>query len=199
MYKSNTTFDFLDFMFVDNRKYVFFRMLSKHIFIKVLNKISLKIFNFDFVRSYFLSYLQNYSKSELENIANDFYDKVLVYKKNLKVINLLKESINNNCNIKLASATIDIIASRISKEYNVEYISSTLQFKKGICTGKLENDLLGRKDKFFKNNIELIVTDNLSDLNLVKISNRKIILSKRKNFKFWEKQKFNNINIWEIK
>jgi phosphoserine phosphatase len=197
MYESNTTFDFLDYIFSDNRKFKSFRYLSKTIVVKILNKLSLKIFNYDFVRVYFLKYLKNIDKDELVKLSNDFYINFLENKKRDVIINhLLKLKIDNN--ILLVSATIDIVAERIAKEFSVNYLSSKLKYNNNICTGSLSLDLLGCKEKFIKEKIELLVTDNISDLKLAKIANNCIIVSKKKNIKFWERQDIANIEIVEV-
>ncbi len=75
-----------------------------------------------------------------------------------------------------------------AKMLNADFFASKLEFKNGICTGRISNDLLGAKNKIFEyENIDLVVTDNLSDLELVKKSSKSIILSTPKNIGFWER------------
>lgn len=98
----------------------------------------------------------------------------------------------------LASATIDIVAEKIANEFSVNYISSKLGYYDGICSGKLFLDLLGKKEKFINHDVDLVVTDNVSDLALVKKANSSVILSTDKNFNFWLSQKLKNSRIIRV-
>ena len=198
MYDSNTTFDFMDYMFLKNTKYKIMRKISRNLFFKVINKIVFKIFKIDLTRVIFLKYLSGFTRIELEKEVNDFYKEYLVSKKRSNIISLLKKLKKENKNILLMSATIDIVAKRIATEFDVKFISSKLAFSKEICLGELEYDLLGQKDNYIKEEIELVVTDNLSDISLVKIAKKSIILSKKKNIGFWNNQKLENYQIVEI-
>ena len=198
MYDSNTTFDFLDYMFLENKRYQIMRKMSKIIFFKIVNKIIFQAFNIDLFRIVFLRYLKGMTRKELENKVNDFYKKVLEFKKIDDVILLLNKIKKEDKKIILVSATIDIIAQRIAKEFSLDFISSKLSFDKEICLGTLEYDLLGKKDSYIKEDIELVVTDNISDLNLIRVSKKSVIISKKKNIKFWNEQKLCNYRIMEV-
>lgn len=91
----------------------------------------------------------------------------------------------------LCSASLDIVVSHIAKKLKVEYIASELEFNNEICTGKIIKDLLGIKDKIIDaQKIELVVTDNTSDLELIMKSPKSVILSTSKNFNFWKRNGF---------
>ena len=197
MYNSNTTFDFLDYEFKENKRYMFSRKLSKTMFFRALNK-SLKLFTVDFTRAYFLHYLKGYSKHNLEMAVDNFFTDTLTHKKRKWVIDELTQLRNDGKTIVLVSATIDVIAKRIADEFSVEYISSILSFRDDICSGRLERDLLGNKESFINDDIELVVTDNVSDLALAKKATRSIILSNSNNIRYWEKQKLKNCQIIKI-
>jgi phosphoserine phosphatase len=181
MYDSNTTFDFLDYILKYTLKYNIYRRISKTIIVKVINKILWNTLRIDLIRIVFLRYLKGYSREELLMYIDGFYKDILDLKKRDMIIKILKEEKAKEKDILLMSATIDIVAERIAKEYNVNFISSRLLFDdNNICMGKLEFDLLGIKDKYVNDDIKLVVTDNLSDLQLVKKAKQSIIISKKR-------------------
>lgn len=198
MYDSNTTFDFLDYVFQEEKKYIFYRKMSKTIPVKIINKLVFKLFNFDLIRSFFLLRLKGKRRDDLKLLVNKFYDNVLVHKERSEIIDLLNKNKNKNKEILLASATIDIVAEKIANEFSVNYISSKLGYYDGICSGKLFLDLLEKKEKFINHDVDLVVTDNVSDLALVKKANSSVILSTDKNFNFWLSQKLKNSRIIRV-
>lgn len=197
IYNSNTTFDFLDYEFKGNKRYMLSRKISKTIFFRAINK-SLKLFTVDFTRAYFLYYLKGYSKHNLDVAVDNFFDDVLTHKKRQWVIDKLTKLKDEGKPVILVSATIDAIAKRIASEFSVEYLSSAISFRGDICSGRLERDLLGNKENYIHEDIELIVTDNLSDLPLVRMAEKSIILSSKKNITYWKDQNLQNCRIVTI-
>lgn len=184
LYNSNTTMDFCEYR---NKKVIERRMLklSKTILGRVISKIVYAIFNYDLIRSLHIKSLRGVHKRDLEADAVDFVDFYLEDKKNQQIHDILASC--NKESVMLATATIGPVAIAISNKLGgFKYISTSLNYDdNGICLGSLDSDLLGNKASFFDNNLELVVTDNKSDLALVRKAKKSIILSKRKNIKFW--------------
>lgn len=197
MYKSNTTFDFLDFFFSGNKGYLKARRLSRLFFVRAVNKIIILLTGKDILRCYFVSYLKGVSRHRLQEQSNLFYRQCLSGREIDFTISKLNE-INACCDIILASATLDCIAKVIADKYNVSYISSELEFINDICTGRMSVDLLGKKHQYFKGKIDLVVTDNKSDFKLIQLAEKSIVISNSRNKLFWVKKRMKNMSIFEV-
>ncbi|HDX8357005.1 TPA: hypothetical protein RQN15_000738 [Aeromonas hydrophila] len=189
LYESNTTFDFIKF-FRGNSFYIkFLSWIPIKLFLVALGKsVSLDIYRYLFIYS-----LKGIERATLIEAANDFYEHVLQYKK-IDTTHLLLERSKQQSGVDVlyCSASLDIIIQVISERLGGRYLASSLSFSPdGICSGFLSNDLLGKKDVSFKDmDIELTVTDNISDLALLKMSKNSFVLSKQKHISFWEKNGF---------
>ena len=191
LYKSNTTFDFLDRISYENKKYKFWRKVSRCFFLRKLNSLLFVLLQKDFKRIYFLTYLKGYSKDLLLLYAQDFFCNYLKQRENKEVIDYLLST--PNWSLVLASATIDPIASIIAKSLNISnYISSDMEYDNyGVCTGKLKKDLLGKKkdallEKGFGETYEATISDDYWDLPLFKSSKFTIVVSSKKRISFWQ-------------
>ena len=187
LYNSNTTFDFIRYFRRDSTYIKLLSSMPIKLFFVVLGKI---IF-LDLYRYLFIYSLKGVERTTLIKAANDFYDNVLQYKKIDTTHQLLDlRKMQSGADIIYCSASLDIIVQVISERLGGRHYSSSLSFSPdGICSGFLSNDLLGKKDILFKGKeIELTVTDNISDLMLLYISKNSFIVSKEKNVSFWRKK-----------
>lgn len=184
LYSSNTTMDFCEFR-CEKKLIKFILILSKSFLGKVVNKILIKFFKFDFIRKMHIKTLVDLKKEKIENDAIRFVKFFLKSKKNNEVHKLLDNFIKKN--IILVSATIDPVAKAISEELGgLSYISTTLEYSENRSTGRIKNDLLGNKQLHFKDDqVNFIVTDNKSDLKLCQKATKVMIVSKSKNLNFW--------------
>lgn len=185
LYRSNTTFDFIDYFYKDKpfnlKKYILDFFVIKF-FILSLGKVVGK----DIYRYLYISLLNGVSRKELLFFSKKFYSDFLITKKINFTFEMI-ETISQDSEIILCSASLDIIVYEISKRLNVKFIATQLVFEDDICTGKIESDLLGNKNNLFLNNeIDTVITDNLSDYKLVKLAKKSVILSTQKNVRFWE-------------
>lgn len=178
--------DFCEFRVAGSKKKIL--KLSKTIFGKVINKLSIKFFDYDMIRVLHIKSLKDINVQILEKDANDFVEQYLENKKIKEVHDILKNYDNED--VILVSATIDIIANAIAHKLGgLKYISTILEYKEDKCLGKIKDDLLGNKQHYFKNQeIEFIITDNKSDLPLCQMAKEVVIVSKKKNLSFWENQ-----------
>ena len=181
LYKSNTTFEFFRFLKPNYHSILFslpFRVISK----------ILRYFKIDILRYLVIKSLSGYSKDFLYEKALEFYDYFLVNDKQSEIIDLL-EIQKNQGYVILASASIDPVVHAIAKRLGIaSYLSSQLEYCDNMATGYLSNDLLGKKITALETQeIDLLVTDNKSDIDLFNISKRSIIISQERNLLFWEK------------
>ena len=185
LYNSNTTMDFCEFR-CTSRKKRFFLKLIKSLPSKFLNKIFVKVFNYDFIRLNYIKTLSSQPILTIESEAESFVDYFLIGKKITEVHSLLGEFKKEH--VVLVSATIEPVAKAISIKLGVNnFYSTTLKTHKGCYTGHLECDLLGRKQEIFKDEkISLVITDNKSDYELCKRADSVIIVSRKKNLSFWK-------------
>lgn len=162
LYNSNTTMDFCEYRTAGFQK--MFLKFSKTFLGKVINKLSVKFFNFDLIRMLHIRSLKDLDINTLQKDANDFVEQYLEKKKIDEVHNILKNYDKND----VISATIEPLAKAIAQKLGgLKYISTTLEYKEDKCLGKIKDDLLGNKQHHFKNHdIEFIITDNKSDLSL---------------------------------
>lgn len=191
LFKSNTTFDFIDFVERENPKYQIFKTLINFLPIRILNRLIFWIIKIDVRRKLTIYFLKGKSKTNLCALSNKFYDEYLFDKINWNVIKRLKEL---NLNIVLASATLEPIAKVISKKMNAkDYFASSLCYdKNGIFRGGLSTDLLGAKLETiighgYRIPFLYVVSNDFTDLSLFTSSENKIIIATKENYIKWEK------------
>lgn len=194
IFKSNTTFDFLTFWLTPrSRYYSFFDKLRKTFIWKVINKITRTYLHVDITRIIALRFLKGYSRLQLSEGADMFYESYLMKHLNDNVvdtINVLR--INPSCNVLIASATIDVVAEVIASKMQINtWYSSELCYVDGICQGKLSKDLLGKKNVFIQEiqnqTIDSVYTDDFTDIPLLKEARQKNIVVYPKTDKKWKK------------
>ncbi len=183
LYHENTTIGFINY--IGGASYRI--RLLRFSFIKVFLVILGKILGKDLYRILYIKNLAGKTRTELYMLALKYHDNVLC---NVK-IPVVHELILKNRDVfdyKLCSASLDIIISAVVERNDIfskKYISSKLEYDKNdICTGKLAYDLLGKKATEF-NSPDWVITDNISDLELIKKSKKSTVVSKRKNINFW--------------
>lgn len=194
LYQSNTTFDFLDFYFLDkSRSYRFNRKIFKTIPWRLFNRVLMKLLDLDLTRYICIRQLRKYNKEQLSQMADHFVTAFLNTRKFQVTQHLLREAQAGHREVMIMSASLDFIVAAVAKELQVtRFYSSELEYEGDICTGKLRNDLLGKKSAFCRNShipLEeaIIVTDNLSDQDLVSLASEAYIVCASKHVKFWEK------------
>lgn len=186
MYKSNTTFDFIEFVYKTENIKSFRLIFLKYKIGKLVLLLLGRLLGRDIYRELFVRLLRGFSRNKLDILSERFYREFLIENKINYTFDIF-EKINTD-EILLCSASLDVVVAHIANELNVDFFASELEFENGVCTGKISKDLLGMKDKILENKkIELVVTDNLSDLLLVKKSSKSIILSTPKNISFWKR------------
>lgn len=148
--------------------------------------------------------LRGFSKDELERYAQKYYQ--LVIKPNFinDTISLLIELRDNGWKIVIVSGGYDIYLKEFAKEYGVVKVLSTkIEFKKGICTGKMlgKDCLRNNKVEIMNNNydsrsiISKSFSDSITDVPFLKWADEGYVVSKNKHQKWVDNYEFNEI-IW---
>lgn len=193
LFQSNTTFDFLNYIYKSNKKYQVFKKIYTSFLWKCFNKISRKCFGLDFTRKIALRFLKGRRRVDLLKKVDCFYDNVLVSKQNIEVIKALTKGLDNKHRVILLSATIDVVAEIVAKKLNChEFYSTQLEYKDGLCTGKILNDLLGKKLNVIcnirlTNQIDAFYTDDITDTPVLDITKGKNIIIYPKDKQRWNK------------
>lgn len=197
MYRSNTTFDFISFVIKKQKKINFKFFLLNFFVTKVFLIVLGRILKKDCYRYFYISLLKGYHYDALAKYVDQFYQEFLIGRKIEFTFNLL-DGFVDKADVILCSASLDIVVEKVANNLGVEYFASHLSFKNNVCLGLLESDLLFSKHELFSDvEIDCVITDNLSDYNLVKKAKNPIILSNKKNLIFWEERNIHVNYIFE--
>lgn len=205
LYTSNTTFDFLKFFSRNNKLLSNLLNLRKNIFLRILNKLSLKILKKDLIKILYIYYLRGKSEKEIKMLTLEFYEKILQNKFKIEVLKKLDNYKKEEFEIIIVSGTLDFIADLIAEKLNIDnYFATKLEIKNDLFTGKIQKDLLLEKEIIIKKILDKnkyeeihLMTDNITDYNLVKYAKKAIIVLNDKNSCFWKKNIKNNIEFLE--
>lgn len=185
LFYSNTTFDFLDFAIKDIR-YRRLRRIGRSWFGRKVNVLLYKLFGYDCLRSRGLQYLKGKSRSELAAQAEQFYEVYLTPRR----IEPVWEEIRNQksegrSRIVIVSGTLDIIAETVARHIGAEacFATETLYGEDGF-TGKFKDLLLTKSSVLPHYEQYDIITDNLTDIDLVRSAHKATIIT------------YNNRNRW---
>lgn len=190
LYQSNTTFDFLDF-YLRMPSYRWFRRISRTVCWRALNRVCLYGWRYDLTRRIALSFLKGKTCCELEAAAARFVDEFLCNKENGEVIDRVT-SLQKENTVVLVSATLDFIAAAIAARWGIErFYASQPAYRNGVCRGYLRTDLLGDKAAALRREgilppYEWVITDNLSDLALVREARRTWVVTYPRTCRRWE-------------
>lgn len=195
LYDVNTTFDFFDkYFFKTNNHYQSFRNRSKLLIVKILNRIGLLVLGVDFIRTLAVSYLRGVNRQELDKSSENYITHIHTSRK-VEVIHKLLLLARQKGSPILVSASIDSIVRAAGQQLGFNsYFATTLEVINGELNGKIQKDLLGKKGgiiKSFKNQNRkiYIITDNISDSNIIGYVDYFIAVSGQKNMNYWSKKK----------
>lgn len=171
LFYSNTTIDFLDFIIKD-KNYIRLRKFFSSYFGKVINLFIYKLLHYDYQRTHALKYLKGYHRKELLILAEQFYNDYLLPRRIDTIWTLLHKK-----EIILVSGTIDIIAETIASHLGAKvYYASQLYFQDNVCTGKYSDFLLTKSNVLQHYKHLDIITDNLTDIELIRQSHSATII-----------------------
>lgn len=156
LYRSNTTFDFLDFA-IRKKSYVFFRALFNHPISVFFNRVLFFLFHTDIKRHLAIKFLHSFNEQQIQDLAKRFKDEYLLPRKNDTAWKILE-----NRQIVIATGTLDCIAKVVAEQVKPARIYSNQ-----ICKKRLLNDI----PEFD------ILTDNHGDLSLVRKARKAYIVT----------------------
>jgi HAD superfamily phosphoserine phosphatase-like hydrolase len=197
LYFSNTTHDFVRFV-------VGSEGLLRRTFYQTLNSkylparyffIGLSVWGgWDLLRTLNISLLKNRTQSELSALGKRFVDEFLKDRKVAGVHALLEACRERGQHIILCSSSIEPVVASVAERLGFDsYVSTTLEYENGIFTGRIERNVSNKKLQDLKEEglecgIDLAVSDNAGDLDLLKTARRSyaVVHSRRKE-EFWKK------------
>lgn len=208
LYASNTTFDFLEFYLNDNWLFRCYRIIYQTIAWKIFNKFLRITFHYDLTRILALKFLKGRMRDELLIHARQFVADILSAKEHECIISIVREEIKRSPDkVWLVSATIDVVAEAVALSLGCKHFCSTqLEYEGGVCTGRIIQDLLGRKLDLLKraglaDHIQVFYTDDLSDADLLAVAACKGIVTHAKTKKQWTTtinlRQWTNITLFE--
>ena len=171
LFYSNTTFDFLDFA-VKDKRYVRLRRFGKTWIGRKLNLLIYKLFRYDWLRSRSLRYLAGKSRSKLLELAERFYRDYLLPRRIEQVWQQLPKT-----NIVIVSGTLDIIAQTVARHLGAKaYFATETAFEDDVFTGRFNDLLLTKASALPQYSDYDIITDNLTDIDLVRKARKATIV-----------------------
>lgn len=192
IFNSNTTFDFLKFYFSKKHWYKILIMIRKIKILIIINAIFMRLFQIDLLRYWALTHLKGYTKEQLSSMSDIFYKEYLTKRTNKEATEIIERMKRENKELILVSATLDCIAFAVSKNMNIPCVfSSKLAFKNNKCLGRLQHDLLANKPNVLVDNkinppYWGIITDNYSDMALIKKSQHVFLIQYSNKKNYWK-------------
>lgn len=183
LYQENTTIGFINYISGTSYRVKLLRLWAIKAFFIILGRVIKK----DLYRILYVRSLKGRSRTELYRLALSYHDNILRNIKNDSVYSLIVDN-REFFNYRLCSASLDIIISAIVEKndlFDKEYKSSKLEYDRyDVCTGRLACDLLGKKAAEF-DTPDWVITDNISDLELIRKSKKTTVVARKKNIDFW--------------
>ena len=189
LYRSNTTFDFLDSI-IHKASYRHMRSFFKTGTGRGFNILLYRLTHIDWQRRWAIRYLKGISEQTLAQKAEQF---VQYLEQNRRIDASFAVLSQLHAPIILLSGTLDCVADAVGKHLHAQAVfSSTLEYRNGVCTGKMKQDLLLKKTQVLPPQPFYIITDNKTDLEAIKTAAKAYIVC-YSNQAWWEKQSINHI------
>ena len=168
LFYSNTTFDFLDFTIEDKRYRClrrFFRTRLGHL----MNLALYRITHWDCERTLCIRFLKGYSRAQLKASAERFYTQYLCPRKIEPVWEQVAQARKEGKTLILVSGTLDCVADVVAEQLGAQRsFASTLEYKHECATGRFSDFLLTKEEVLHRLGDFDIITDNLTDLALIR-------------------------------
>jgi len=203
LYRSNTTFDFLDFYWRErgatwHRHFV--RALRSPPG-KATHRILSWVMHKDIFRALAVRTLAGQAAVDVEVMARRFVREFLAERRHQEVFALMDSERKAGAKIVLMSSSIHPVVRAVATALDVDrYFCSHLAEVEGRLLGYFSSDIRGKKHDVFEKNYVyedefLFVTDNKEDLPLLKKSTCAYIVTSKRRQSFWgaNKHKFFNI------
>jgi phosphoserine phosphatase len=186
LYAQNTTFGFVRYLMRHTKRFhifdrtLMFRWSPVFLSILIIGKIAKK----DYLRNIYLRWLKGRMRWELESAADAYVAEVLQPLALVETHAKFDKAKSQGQAVYLCSASIDCVVDAIARRLGARCYSSKLHYVNDTCTGKLVKDLTGTKKEIVMNipgvNVGVthirVFTDNISDMDLVKIADDATII-----------------------
>jgi len=193
IYSVNTTFGFLDYFFVKNKKYIFFRKITKLLPIKIFSYFFYKIFKKDITRYYGTLFLSGKKVEEVKKNAYQFVNSNLVKDTKDPILVMLQHYKSQGYHIVLMSGSYTFVIEEVAKYFNADHFyGSKLNVVNNVYTGKYDEDILFSKYELLKNEFKqidklVVVSNNKTDLELMNFADQSFaVCNKESDVKFWK-------------
>lgn len=202
IYDENTTFAFLDSYFSKNRKYIFFRKLSKISIWKVINYPFYRFLHKDITRIIALSFLRGESLSDVDRSAQEFVSVYLPSKIKKDIDSLYNYYRDQDFDMVLMSGSLDFLIRHVGLSLMASNTFATeLEVKNGVYTGKVSKDQLFNKAEVLQLNYPdlkylVVVSDNKTDLPLFLLADKAYaVCNKEKKLRYWLSKKISHLEL----
>lgn len=156
-------------------------------------------------KRFILRQMRGRTCEEMDRLAKEYYEYKIKPNLIVPIIQKLMELQDEGYEIIIVSGGYDIYLKYFAKEYDVKYVlSTTIEFKNGICTGRFYG-----KDCMFDNKIDYInsivkgnyekwyaFSDSITDLPILELVGNPVVVSKHQSQK-WAKQRNIKQIIWK--
>jgi phosphoserine phosphatase len=161
-----------------------------------------KVLKKDIIRACALKLLSGKKFEDVMELAEKFYSEALLGKCNNHILDFVNKQKDHYVGF-LVSSSIHPVVKIIADHNGFQFLASTLEMKDGLITGKLTDDLTGRKHKVVRELMEkhkatrlIVVTDNHSDFDLVKMADeRHVVIKSEAQKNFWHSLRPNFIMV----
>ena len=146
---------------------------------RAINLLVYKLTHRDKERARCIRYLQGKSHAELQTLAEQFYQEYLLPRKIEQVWKAIggQQSAGGN-RLVIVSGTLDIIAEKVARHIGAEaYYATEMLYNNDLFTGGFRDFLLAKSDVLPHYNGFDIITDNLTDIDLVRHAQQATIIT----------------------
>jgi HAD superfamily phosphoserine phosphatase-like hydrolase len=141
LYFENTTFDFLDVYLADCAAFRRLQGFRRSLIGRAIFKLVYRLFSVDLARKYAIRCLRGRSREAIDSAAAEYVAHRLTPVEASH--GRFRDELDRGSSVVLVSATIGPVATAIAHRLGVRAYSSQLAFDAdGLCSGKLESDLL---------------------------------------------------------
>ena len=190
LFYSNTTFDFLSYLFekIDAKRLKkLIEIRKKNNLMFLFRALVFKLIKVDLFKRKAVFLLKGLKEKDIHCNAIAFYNEKLAHSKIEDAFHLLA---NQKGRSILVSNSIDPIVRVIAQQLDVPYFATEIEIINGLFTGRIKNDLFGKKHKKIADediHYFSVVTDNESDYELVKrAKTRYVVIKNNSDKKYWK-------------
>lgn len=188
--KENTTFDFFNKVILPQESFLL-RALWKSRFVQLVTKIlSVCHIKYDLTKKSCLLIMRGYTEDELRNLAKS-YMSTLTWRN--EILFKVEKLVQHGYKPVIVSASLPFLVEVVSNHLMIDtYISSEMEYKDGIFTGRLLTDLQGNKLDVLvnkKGDKSIFITDNQDDIICKDVVNYFIAVTNAKNYLYWRENK----------